>query len=212
MRYAIVISAVVLALFCRAFLVSVYKVPSQTMAPAMLSGDFILALQTSYGLKFPWSNEVYFSAKPNHGDLVAFMKGSKIFIKRVIAVELDTVEYADAQFSVNSQKCDYTQLEPIGGSDFGLQSEKCKGLSHKIITPLNSGKSPQIQRIKLQNAQYYVASDNRNFENNLSLAEIITPDQIIGKPVLVWMSYSSTQDFISKTLGVRWNRILTKLQ
>lgn len=212
MRYFIVVIAIVLALFCRAFLVSVYKVPSQTMAPAMVAGDFILAMQTSYGLKFPWSPEVYFSSQPKPGDLVAFTKGSKIFIKRVIAVSPEVVEYDGAEFTVNSKKCEYTQLEVIDDSGFGLSEEKCNDLSRKIIKPLDVTKSPKIQPIKLENTQIYVASDNRNFENNLTLAEIITPDQIIGKPVIVWMSYSSTQDFISKTLGVRWNRILTKLQ
>lgn len=163
MKYAALVMVIVVALFCRVFFVSVYKVSSQTMAPTLLVGDFILVSKTSYGIKLPWSNDVYFSASPKHGDLVVFHKNSKIYIKRVLAVAGD-----------------------------------------------------EIEKLKLDKLQVFVASDNRGLdnkdsENEQSVSETISTDQIIGKPLFVWMSYSSTQDFISKTTGVRWNRILTKL-
>lgn len=212
MRYAIVISAIILALFCRAFLVSVYKVSSQSMAPAILAGDFILGFQTSYGLKFPWSHEVYFASQPQRGDLIAYSKGSKIYIKRVIATGSESVEYKAGEFYINSKKCNYTPAQSIEGSDFSYFDEKCGDISHKIIRPSNVDDLPEIQFTQLESSQLYVVSDNRDFKNKLSSAEIIRVDQIIGKPVLIWMSYSSTQDFISQTLGVRWNRILTNLR
>jgi signal peptidase I len=211
MKYAIVISAIIMALFCRAFLVSVYKVPSQSMAPTIISGDFIFALQTSYGVKFPWSKEVYFSSKPQRGDLVAFLKDSKIFIRRVLAIEQDKIEYIRGEFWLNSEKCIYGPSQVFMDVEMNLSEETCGAISHKIIRPADLSKSIQIQKIKLENSQIFVASDNRSTENNPNMAEIIELDQIIGKPLFVWMSYSSTQDFISQTLGVRWNRILTKL-
>jgi signal peptidase I len=211
MKYAIVISAIIVALFCRAFLVSVYKVPSQTMAPTIISGDFIFALQTSYGIKFPWSKEVYFPSKPQRGDLIAYLKDSKIFIRRVLAIEQDKIEYIGGEFWLNSEKCIYAPSEAIQTVVLSLTDETCGAISHKIIRPTDLSKSIQIQKIKLENSQIFVASDNRSTENNPNMAEIIKLDQIIGKPLLIWMSYSSTQDFISQTLGVRWNRILTKL-
>jgi signal peptidase I len=211
-KYAIVVSAIILALFSRAFLVSVYKVPSQTMAPTLVSGDFIFALQTSYGIRFPWSQEVYFSSKPERGDLVVFLKDSKIFIKRVMAVELDKIEYKEGEFTINSKKCVYVASQAMESIEHNLVEEKCANFSNKVIRPKDLSKSYQFQNTKLENSQIFVASDNRSPENNPNVGETITLDQIIGKPVFIWMSYSSTQDFISKTLGVRWNRILTKLQ
>ncbi|MEQ1722807.1 MAG: signal peptidase I [Pseudobdellovibrio sp.] len=212
MKYAIVVSAIILALFSRAFLVSVYKVPSHTMAPTIISGDFVFALQTSYGIKFPWSQEVYFASRPQRGDLVAFLKDSKIFIKRVVAIEQDKLEYAGGEFTINSEKCVYGPPQALETAELSLVEEKCADFSNKVIRPSDLSKSPQTQKLKLENSQIFVASDNRSSENNPNMAETIALDQIIGKPVLVWMSYSSTQDFISKSLGVRWNRILTKLQ
>ncbi len=212
MKYAIVVSAIILALFSRAFLVSVYKVPSQTMAPTIVAGDFIFALQTSYGIRFPWSQELYFSSKPERGDLVVFLKDSRIFIKRVMAIERDILDYKEGEFTINSEKCVYGPAQTLESTELNLVEEKCKNFSNKVIRPVDLAKSPRFQKIMLENSQVFVVSDNRSSENNPNVAETITLDQIIGKPVFVWMSYSSTQDFISKTLGVRWNRILTKLQ
>ena len=157
MKYIFLIAAILIAVFCRVFLVSVYKVSSQTMAPTLLAGDFVLVSKASFGIKLPWSaegsNEVYFSANPKDGDLVVFRKNSKIYIKRVLKLE-------------NSQ-----------------------------VLVVGDNKEP----------------DSKNSDNEPNTPEMISTDQIIGKPLYVWMSYSSTQDFISKTSGVRWNRILTKL-
>lgn len=212
MRYAIVCMAIILALFFRAFVVSVYKVPSQTMAPTILSGDYVIALQTSYGIKFPWSQEVYFSRLPTKGELVAYVKDSKIFIKRVMAVEYDTLEFNKTEFVINSTKCTYTDSQILAGSQYELVQENCGEFSHGILRPIDPTHTLPVPFEKLQNQQIFVASDNRSLENNPNALENISSDQIIGKPFLIWMSYSSTQDFISKSLGVRWNRILTKLQ
>jgi signal peptidase I len=89
-KYAIVFIALSLALFCRIFIVAVYKIPTESMAPTMLPGDFILGSQVSYGLRFPWSQNVWFKATPKKGDLIVFSFKSKpsiSYIKRVAAVE-----------------------------------------------------------------------------------------------------------------------------
>ena len=107
MKYAVIFITVILALFCRAFLVSVYIVPSQKMAPAIFSGEYLLASKISFGLKFPWSDEVMLQRTPGRGELVIFNKNSKTFIKRVIGGHLDEIEYGGGEFSVNSAKCNY---------------------------------------------------------------------------------------------------------
>lgn len=212
MRYAIVAATVMVALFCRAFLVSVYKVPTQKMAPTILAGDYVLASKSSYGLKFPWSESVYFLAKPERGDLIVFHKNSQIFIKRVIGVPRDEVESINGEYQINSIKCVYKMLEKNEDPNYRIYEEKCGESQRNIIRPIAENKLVQMSKTKLGDLQFLVANDNRNLESDPNLAELISNDQIIGKPLLVWMSYSSTQDFISNTLGIRWNRILTKLK
>lgn len=210
MKYVIVFAAIAAALFCRMFLVAVYKVPSQKMAPTILAGDLIIASKVSYGVVVPWSDDLYFRAKPKRGELVVFIKDSKIFIKRVMAGPLDEVAFINGEYWINSIKCEYNMAEKSENLGYGIYEEKCGNSSRKIIKPIEVNKSVQMAKIKVEG--FLVANDYRNYEIDINSAENISPDQIIGKPLFIWMSYSSTQDFISKTLGIRWNRILTKLQ
>lgn len=212
MKYTVIFITVVLALFCRAFLVSVYKVPSQKMAPAILSGDYIFASKISFGLKLPWSDEFLYQRAPSRGELVVFNKNSKTFIKRVIAGNLDEIEYSAGEFSVNSAKCSYVLVKKTEDAGHGLYKEDCADLVRTIYRPYEIAKLLPVGKLKLDSSHVFVADDFRGAGPESDSAEIIGVDQIIGKPLFVWMSYSSTQDFISPSLGIRMNRILTKLQ
>lgn len=207
MRYTAVAIAVLCALFFRAFLVSVYKVPSQSMAPTILSGDFVLSSQVSYGFRFPWSSEILSPNLPQRGDLVIYIKDSKVFIRRVLALPGEKVEVVNGQLSIDSKSC---QMQPEGSSDdpHFVQTEDCLGSHHLIVQSDQS--QITFESAHLRNKQFLVVADNRMLEAGQNVAEIIEFDQIIGKPLLIWMSFSSTRDFISDSTGFRWNRILTK--
>ena len=206
MRYTAVAIAVLCALFFRAFLVSVYKVPSQSMAPTILSGDFVLASQVSYGFRFPWSTEILSPDLPHRGDLVIYIKDSKVFIRRVLALPGEKVEVVNGQLSIDSKSCQTLSAE-VPELHF-VQSEDCLGSRHLIVQSDQSQLT--FEPAHLRNKQFLVVADNRMLEAGQNVAEIIEFDQIIGKPLLIWMSFSSTRDYISDSTGFRWNRILTK--
>jgi signal peptidase I len=73
-----VFTAVVLSIFCRLFVVSIYRVSADSMAPIIITGDIILANQLSYGLKLPWKDKGYFVEEPVVNDVVAFKVRNKI--------------------------------------------------------------------------------------------------------------------------------------
>ena len=212
MKYGVLIAAVVTALFFRAFLLSVYKVTTQTMAPTLVSGDFILASKISYGFKTPWSPDVWFSTPAKRGDLVVFQIAGKVYIKRVVAVSQDQASYRAGELSINSETCRYSEIAAPSEADSGFYEEKCgDSAPRKLIRPRAPAPGADFAApIRVATIQLLVMSDNRTPIDG-SAVELISVDQIIGKPLFVWMSYSSTQDFISDSLGVRWNRILTKL-
>lgn len=94
-KYSFVALALGLALFCRLFVIAVYKIPTESMAPTFLPGDIIIGSQISYGIRFPWGESTYFQKKPQKGDLVvvSFKDRPAIsYIKRVAGVEGDEVE------------------------------------------------------------------------------------------------------------------------
>jgi signal peptidase I len=98
--FSYVMSAFLFALILRTFIIGIYKIPSSSMEPTFLPGDFILASQISYGLHLPWSEDVWFPTKPKRGDLIIFNyknKASTTFIKRVTAIEGDQVKQSDGK-------------------------------------------------------------------------------------------------------------------
>lgn len=215
MRLLILVIAVISALFFRIFLISVYKVSTQSMAPALLAGDYIIASKISFGLKSPWSDNVFLKSSPQVGDLVVYQKNSKVFVKRILALPKSEIEYTQGAYFIDEKNCQYKTIaqaanKPLSDK-YSLFNETCGDLSNQIIKQNDTEDAVKLERQKLGDNQYFVASDFRNFEKDLSNAEAITFDQIIGKPIFIWMSYSAMHDFISNELGVRWSRIMTIL-
>lgn len=93
-KYSIILIAFVCAVFTRVFILSVYKVSTESMSPLLIPGDFVLASQISYGIKFPWSENTWFKNQPKKGDIVAFSfknKPSITYLKEIIALEGDVI-------------------------------------------------------------------------------------------------------------------------
>ena len=93
---------VILVVFVvRSFVVEPFKIPSGSMVPTLLVGDFILVNKYEYGLRLPISNTKLTDGKPlSRGDVVVFRypKDESVdYIKRVIGLPGDTVAYENKQ-------------------------------------------------------------------------------------------------------------------
>lgn len=215
MKYTPLFCAILFALILRIFIIAVYKSPSNSMAPEIMQGEHIIASKLSYGFKSEFDGETYFATQPDVGNLVIYIKNTKTIIKRVLAKPGDTIEYQSNQLLINAKPCQYLPIKVYESDSLENVSEVCENYPARSIIrsllPLSSS-AQIITSTKLAEGQFLVGGDHRSFEGGLQILDIISADQIVGKPQFVWMSYSSTQDFISTTLGIRWNRILTKLK
>lgn len=120
-----VITALILALFIRAYFIQAFKIPSGSMIPTLQIGDHILVNKFIYGTTIPFSDKrVLVFRKPKRGDIIVFKypeDPSRDFIKRVIAVEGDVIESRNKVINVNGNPVNepYTQhtdttLKPRG--------------------------------------------------------------------------------------------------
>lgn len=107
-------------LFIRGSIIEAFKIPSGSMIPTLQIGDYLLVNKLSYGLRLPFvANTIYEYSKPKRGDIVVFTKEvldgpeekNMNFIKRVVAVEGDTIEVKNRTIFINGepQVEDYTQ-------------------------------------------------------------------------------------------------------
>ncbi|MBC7742066.1 MAG: signal peptidase I [Bdellovibrionaceae bacterium] len=105
-NFIFVIAAFLLAVFIRTFFIGVYKIPTQSMVPTFLPGDHLLASKITYGLHFPWNEDIWFASKPQRNDIIIFNfkdKSSMTYIKRVTAIEGDEVQLPNGQLAIVPQ-------------------------------------------------------------------------------------------------------------
>ena len=103
-----IITALVLALIIRAYIIQAFKIPSGSMIPTLLIGDHILVNKFIYGTKIPFSDKsILVFKKPEKGDIIVFKypeDPKKDFIKRVTAKGGDTLEERNKIMYVNGKE------------------------------------------------------------------------------------------------------------
>ena len=100
-----------LVLGLRSFVAEPFRIPSSSMMPTLLIGDFILVNKFAYGLRLPINNHKFVSiGEPARGDVVVFRPPQhprEDWIKRVIGVPGDHIGYHDHKVSVNGRELPY---------------------------------------------------------------------------------------------------------
>ena len=113
--------AALLALAIRSFVVEPFKIPSGSMIPTLLVGDYVLVNKFSYGVRLPFTGALLFGQnKPRRGDIVVFKypdDSRQDFIKRVVGLPGDRVEIRNDRLWVNGQPVDRVERGAFAYSD-----------------------------------------------------------------------------------------------
>ncbi len=103
-----IVTALILALLIRTYVVQAFKIPSGSMEPTLLIGDHILVNKFIYGTELPFSNKRLFAVRaPRGGDVIVFeypRDPSKDFIKRVVGIPGDVVAEKNKVVYVNGKR------------------------------------------------------------------------------------------------------------
>tara|TARA_R110002096_G_scaffold44526_1_gene119993 strand:+ start:34388 stop:35521 length:1134 start_codon:yes stop_codon:yes gene_type:complete len=131
--------AIMIALLLRAFVIEAFKIPSTSMIPTMEIGDHIFVNKFLYGVRIPYTTTRFFDYRdPKPGEVIVFIypcEPEKDFIKRVVAVEGDSVEVRCDKLYVNGvardvkyddSECSYWDTAPVTKhTPTGWQERSC---------------------------------------------------------------------------------------
>jgi signal peptidase I len=215
-EYAHSFFPVVLIVFLlRSFIAEPFRIPSASMMPTLLIGDFILVNKFTYGIRLPVINKKVIELnEPQRGDIVVFRfpKDPTVdYIKRVIGLPGDKIGYFNKTLFVNGAPVNQQPVgiyEGIGqGQDMTGAvelKEDLTGVEHKILV---RQEAPSVEGVfVVPPGHYFVMGDNRDNSNDSRYWGMVPEQNLVGKAFFIWMSW----DWQHK--GVGFDRIGTALK
>ncbi len=215
----------------RSFLAEPFKIPSSSMRPTLEVGDFILVNKFTYGIRLPVIDRKIIQINdPQRGDVVVFkypLNPSQDFIKRVIGVGGDVVEYRDKKLTVNGvpwpQQPDhsYSYLEGLRFETLRRDTELTDGNPQKshtiginadaqVVYTSNVRAFPGHEnceynehgfRCKVPAGEYFMMGDNRDNSDDSRYWGFVPDANIRGKAFLIWFNWDDLSSFEFKRIG-----------
>ncbi len=220
-------------LILRSFIFEPFQIPSGSMMPTLLVGDFILVEKYAYGIKDPvFQSKLIETGKPKRGDIVVFRyppQPSIDYIKRVVGLPGDIVRYKDKEICIQpagEQECKTVAMSNVKESEFNQQGiplmqldEKLGDVSHNIlINPLRrdnvAAYQPRhgVNEWVVPEGEYFMMGDNRDNSADSRYWGFVPDANLVGKAIGIWISFEFDRgsDSVLPTwvpTGVRFNRI-----
>lgn len=194
----------------RSFVAEPFRIPSGSMKPTLLEGDFILVNKYIYGLKLPILGTKFIKVdKPQRGDIIVFRfphDTSIDFIKRVVGLPGDKISYQNKVLSINGQPLKQTYVgsvnEPMGAGHYIVKqyTEALPEKAHAIYLQPSREREDK-EEVTVPEGHYFVMGDNRDNSEDSRAWGFVPEALILGKAIFVWMSWDGYDR------DIRWSRI-----
>ena len=206
-------------LVVRTFLYEPFQIPSGSMMPTLLKGDFILVEKYAYGLHDPlFQKEIVETGKPERGDIAVFkypLEPSIDYIKRIIGDENCNA------IRVENVMVDDAPVYYSGGSALTTYEAHMGSVTHQIL--LDSRVSPRVPyyfkqagtqptEFVVPEGHYFAMGDNRDNSEDSRYWGFVPEENLVGKAVFMWMSFEmdrSSESILPQWVptGIRFERL-----
>ncbi|WP_294493877.1 signal peptidase I [uncultured Ruminobacter sp.] len=204
-------------LIVRSFCYEPFRIPSASMMPTLLRGDFVIVEKFRYGLRNPLNNETWIkTSSPQRGEIVVFKypEDTKIdYIKRIIGLPGDTVVFNKGELFIKpAGESNYTRISAVEDpasqqmwtavnlsytSEHGLTgTEDLLGYKHKIM---HDSSANIVEKFYVQGdrhygewvvpeGSYFVMGDNREHSRDSRFWGFVPDKYLVGRAVGIWFS------------------------
>ena len=189
-----------IVLIFRSFLFEPFRIPSSSMMPTLLIGDFILVNKYEYGLRLPVLYDKFIDINdPKRGDVVVFRypENPKIpYIKRIIGLPGDKIAYYDKTLYINDTLIEQTTSGPYAPYGSGLTmlgslliSEDLGNIEHEILIDPDRNSLDFVTEVP--DTHYLVLGDNRDNSKDSRYWGFVPEENLLGRAFLIWMNWDS---------------------
>ena len=177
----VAIAAFLAFFLIRGFIFEPFRIPSSSMMPNLLVGDYLVVSKFAYGNRLPLTDYFFWEREPERGDIAVFRRtgsglpgsffgvGPTLFIKRIVGVPGDKIAFRDQTLFINGnpmpQKvlADVALQLPEGGPvvDAQLIEENLLGVPHQILHVVGQ-EGPEVAELEVPQGYYVMMGDNRD--------------------------------------------------
>ena len=188
---------ILVVLLIRSFLFEPFRIPSDSMMPTLLDGDFIFVNKFTYGLRLPVVNtEVVKLGQPERGDVVVFRLPSDPatnYIKRLVGLPGDHVVVRDKKVWINGELQQLTPdgvYEGFGHTGAQIAFEQLGAVPHRVLHIPNRP-SYDFDDV-VPPGHYFFMGDNRDNSRDSRFPEVgyVPEDLVVGKAVVIWLNWN----------------------
>ena len=182
-------------LVLRSFLYEPFQIPSSSMVPTLQVGDYILVNKYRYGLRLPVTRtKIWDVSSPQRGDVMVFYPphaNDQYYIKRVIGVPGDRVQYRNKQLSVNGRPIPREWLADVPGArriQIGLEEPR-ENRGH--LVQIDHLRPVRDFSVVVRPGHYFMMGDNRDNSSDSRVWGQVPERDIVGEAVAIWMHWES---------------------
>ena len=226
--------ALLIAGVIRTFAIEPFKIPSGSMKPNLLVGDFLFVSKWNYGYSrysfpfglAPFSGKI-FEKNPERGDIIVFkLPGQENinYVKRLLGLPGETIKVMDGEvFIKKNNSANFEKLNQVSDDFFfdDQYQEEIKQLiedNYKILNITDNGPLDYTPEYEIPENKYFFMGDNRDNSSDsrvMSGVGFVPKENMIGKVWFIWLSIDtqfSLTKFWTLPLHIRYGRLFKSVK